>query len=94
MLVTCENILWRGGMAVQGIDKHKYIADKGNATTGLKHNIMYPNIPSAVRPVPHSESIPVPFPFNVKLSTDTDSDGDTSDEMYQPSKNLMIWFAI
>ena len=53
-------------------------------TSTSKRNIMYPNIPSAIRPVPHSEYIPVPFQSNTKLETDTDSGSDTSDEMYQP----------
>jgi hypothetical protein len=27
-----------------------------------KHKIMYPNMPSALKPVPHDESVPVPNP--------------------------------
>jgi hypothetical protein len=31
-------------------------------TSKTKHKIVYPNLPSALRPVPHDESLPVPVP--------------------------------
>lgn len=54
-----------------------------------KNNITYPNIPSALRPVPHDESFPVPVPPGDvgKIIVDSDSDHgncSTSDE-YCPS---------
>jgi hypothetical protein len=30
-----------------------------------KHTVKYPNLPSAVRPVPHSEGLPVPHPPHI-----------------------------
>ena len=53
-------------------------------TKTSRRNIVYPNIPSAMRPVPHSESIPVPSPSNINPPTETGSDSDTHDETYQP----------
>ncbi|GBO32180.1 hypothetical protein AVEN_207917-1 [Araneus ventricosus] len=34
----------------------------GGFSSKRKHTIQYPNIPSAVRPVPHNESFPIPVP--------------------------------
>ena len=53
-------------------------------TKTSKGNIVYPNLASAMRPVPHSESIPVPSPSNIIPPTETGSDSDTHDETYQP----------
>jgi hypothetical protein len=40
-----------------------------------KHKIEYPNIPSALRPVPHEDSMPVPKPPETyTLESDSESE--------------------
>ena len=41
--VMCKNVLWRGEMIVNGIDKQKYITDNGNATVlpVWRHNLRH-----------------------------------------------------
>lgn len=55
-----------------------------------KSNIIYPNLPSAIRPIPHDPELPVPIPskaYETILNHDTsiDSDGNSSnnDEDFQ-----------
>ena len=53
-------------------------------TAKAKHTVQYPNLPPAMRPVPHSAELPVPKPpTNVTLS-DESSDEDVG----QPNKNI------
>ncbi|KAI6651156.1 hypothetical protein LOD99_5507 [Oopsacas minuta] len=50
-----------------------------------KSSIAYPDVPSAIRPVPHSEDLPVPVPLEIlDISSDNDSSRD-SDEYILPS---------
>jgi len=48
-----------------------------------KNRIVYPNLPSAIRPVPHSDSLPVPVrvPGNDENETDTDTTNESSEHM-------------
>ena len=51
-----------------------------------RHTIQYPNIPSALRPVPQSDDLPVPTPpaqLADLSDTENDSSSDT-DEEYKP----------
>jgi hypothetical protein len=49
-----------------------------------KHTIKYPDLPSAMRPVSHSEDLPVPqHPENVTFSDD-DSDNEVIQEVENP----------
>ena len=44
-------------------------------TSKSKHTVQYPNLPSALRPVPHSEELPMPEPpKNITLSDDESVD--------------------
>jgi len=46
-------------------------------TAKSRHTVRYPNLPSAMRPVPHSTELPVPKPpTNMKLSDSESSDED------------------
>ena len=51
-----------------------------------KHKIQYPDVPSAIRPVPHSDNLPIPIaPLQLADLPDTESDRDSdSDDVYQP----------
>ena len=53
-------------------------------TTGVgkknRHKITYPNIPSANRPVPHSEEVPVPVFKGLPSLDDKDIGHDTSEK--------------
>jgi hypothetical protein len=51
-----------------------------------KSTLVYPNIPSAIRPVPHGNGLPVPEPLNnfAMYSEDEDSVSSNSEEQ-QPS---------
>jgi len=54
-------------------------------TTKSKHTVQYPNLPPAMRPVPHSAELPVPKPpTNITLS-----DGELSDEDVGQANNIM-----
>jgi len=57
----------------------------GGITAKKKHTIVYPNIPSAIRPVPHSDALPVPEPPK-QFSIDSDDEvGDGATSGSQPS---------
>ena len=43
-------------------------------TSKSKHALKYPDLPSAIRPVPHSEELPVPRPWENLTSSDDNSD--------------------
>jgi len=46
-------------------------------TANSEHTVQYPNLPSSMRPVPHSAELPVPKPpTNIKLSDSESSDAD------------------
>ena len=46
-------------------------------TAKSKHTVQYPNLPSAMRPVPHNAELPVPKPpTNMTLSDSESSDED------------------
>jgi hypothetical protein len=53
------------------------------STSKSKHTIKYPDLPSAMRPVSHSEYLPVPHPENVTFSDD-DSDNEVIQEVENP----------
>ena len=52
----------------------------------LECKIYYPDVPSAIRPVPHSDNLPIPIaPLQLADVPDTESDSDSdSDYIYQP----------
>ena len=39
-----------------------------------KHKIVYPSLPSAIRPVPHSEDLPVPVPLITQSESESSSE--------------------
>jgi len=46
-------------------------------TSKSRHTVKYPDLPSAVRPIPHSEEYPVPKPAeNLTFSDDISDSGD------------------
>jgi hypothetical protein len=45
-------------------------------TPKSKYTVKYPDLPSSMRPVPHSEELPVPKPLENLISTDGNSDSD------------------
>ena len=56
-----------------------------DVTAKFKHIVQYPNLPSAMRPVPHSVELPVPKPpTNVTLR-----DRESTDEIVGKAKNNM-----
>ncbi|KAI6656236.1 hypothetical protein LOD99_1569 [Oopsacas minuta] len=51
-------------------------------------SIAYPDVPSAIRPVPHSEDLPVPVPSEIlDISSDNDSSGDSDEYILPPDDN-------
>ena len=51
-----------------------------------KINIVYPNIPSAIRPVPHGDGLPVPEPpDNFAMYSDDDDSVSSNSKEQQPS---------
>ncbi|KAI6648986.1 hypothetical protein LOD99_6869 [Oopsacas minuta] len=53
-----------------------------------KSSIAYPDVPSAIRPVPHSEDLPVPVPSEIlDISSDNDSSGDSDEYILPPDDN-------
>jgi hypothetical protein len=54
-------------------------------TTKSNHSVRYPNLPSGMRPVPHSAELPIPNPpTNMTLSDSESSDEDKG----QANKNV------
>jgi len=45
-------------------------------TSKSKHTVNYPDLPSAMRPVPHSEELPVPKPLEILTFNGDNSDSD------------------
>ncbi|GBM30446.1 hypothetical protein AVEN_90372-1 [Araneus ventricosus] len=56
-----------------------------------KHCIQYPNVHSAMRPVPHSEDLPIPTApdkYTVDSEDDTSDDPNHQDPDFQPSTSM------
>jgi hypothetical protein len=72
-------------------EQHDHLADcyfcafsiKGISDKNRKQ-LVYPSLPSAIRPVPHSLQLPVPVPPTTISSSDSDSDASISDDVHQP----------
>ena len=61
----------------------------GGYNSKNKKEIFYPNLPSALRPVPHDDSIPTPVPKNIaditaEIESSSESDDDTDTVRYVP----------
>ena len=66
-------------------DCHFYLTSITGVTAKSKHTVQYPNLPSAMSPVPHSAELPVPRPpTNMTLS-----DSGPSDENVGQANNNM-----
>jgi hypothetical protein len=66
-------------------DCYFYLPSIAGVTAKSKHTVQYPNLPSAIRSVPHSAKLPVPKPpANMTLS-----DSDSSDEDVGQANNNM-----
>ena len=58
-----------------------------------KHCVQYPDIPSAIRPVPHGPSLPVPKP-DVAIKSSSESDRDIplyGDNTYDRTEGIEYW---
>jgi hypothetical protein len=57
-------------------DCYFYLTDETQMTCKSEHPVKCPDLPSAIRPVPHSEELPVPkLPENLTFNDDkSDSD--------------------
>jgi hypothetical protein len=61
------------------IDCYFCLTNITGITSKSKHTVKYPNVPSALRPVPHNEELPIPKPpANVNMD-DEDSAIDEAD---------------
>ena len=49
-------------------------------TAKPKHIVQYPNLPSAIRPVPHSVELPVPNPPTNMMLRDSESTDEDADQ--------------
>jgi hypothetical protein len=49
------------------------LASITGVTAKSKHTVQYPNLPSAMRPVPHSAELPVPKPPTNMILSDSES---------------------
>ena len=54
-----------------------------------KNMIKYPDIPSAIRPVPHSDDLPIPIPPRqlAELSESESDDDSDSGDVYNPAED-------
>jgi len=57
-------------------DCYFYLPDKTQMICKSKHPVKCPDLPSAIRPVPHSEELPVPKPPENLTFSDDKSDSD------------------
>ena len=71
------HLVWREPKECSS-DSSSCSPDIRDITSKYKHKVKYPDLPSAMRPVPHSEELPVPkTPENPTCSSDdTDSEED------------------
>jgi hypothetical protein len=60
-------------------------AIKKGITKKKKWTVEYPNIPSAIRPVPHCECLPIPEPPNSFCLDCVEEEENTPEETWQPS---------
>lgn len=52
-----------------------------------KHHVQYPNVPSAIRPIPHGPDLPVPEPDgNMEYSSDSEHSVVAGDDAYKPEE--------
>ena len=60
-----------------------------------KNKIQYPDIPSAIRPVPHSDDLPIPTPpLQLEDLSESESDADSdSDDVYKAAESEPKLFA-
>ena len=56
-----------------------------DVTAKSKHTVQYPNLPSAMRPVPHSAELPVPKPPTNMMLSDSDS---SAEDVGQANNNM------
>jgi hypothetical protein len=56
-------------------------------TSNSRLSVKYPDLPSAVRPVPHSEKLPLPNPLENLTFSDDNSDSD-EDHRQQEGDNV------
>jgi hypothetical protein len=66
-------------------DCYFYLTSITGVTAKSKHIVQYPNLPSSMRPVPHSAELPVPKPLTIM----TLSDSESSDEDVGQANNNM-----
>ena len=91
MNVSCRvNGLTR---AERSSDCHFCLTNISGLSLKSKHSIQYPNLPSALRPIPHGQDLPIPTPPEV-YSVDDDvidkNDAymeDNSDPDFQPTSS-------
>ena len=49
-----------------------------------KASVIYPDIPAAIRPVPHNDDIPIPItPYNLDSSSESDDENEINDDLSQ-----------
>jgi hypothetical protein len=53
------------------------VTNKAGITSKSKHTVKYPNVPSAMRPVPYNEALPIPKP---PANVIVDNEDSTTDE--------------
>jgi hypothetical protein len=56
-------------------------------TSESKHTVNYPDLPSTMRPVPHSEELPVPKPLEILTFNDDNSDSDKDRRQQEMDNN-------
>lgn len=56
--------------------------------TKNRANIIYPNIPSSLAPVCHSDDLPIPMPPSIEKESDSSPESANNDENYEPEKVL------
>ncbi|KAI6661497.1 hypothetical protein LOD99_13370 [Oopsacas minuta] len=70
-------MIWRESMCLLS-DCYFCMTKIDGITKKNKSTIAYPDVPSAIRPVPHSEDLSVPVPLEIlDICSDNDSSGDT-----------------
>ena len=54
-----------------------------------RHTVKYPNLPSAMRPVPHSEDLPIPHP-PTRLTVEDESEHEQLPKFQMRSKIMLL----
>ena len=87
------SIVWREGKDYT-TDYYFCMTNLKGVNCNNKQYVQYPNVPSAIRPIPHGPGLPVPEPDAPMISTSDSESSNTTDaakaEAYNPEDDQPV----